>query len=71
MKAEVKFTVDIYEHERGWGVKIDETLEFDTPEEADAYVVKHNSKNNLPSAPDLYWTASRGENKIIPIKKKK
>lgn len=58
MKTHVKkYLVDIIESERGWGQKVDETLEFDTEEEAKEYCRKYNSKNTEASAPDWYMRA--------------
>jgi hypothetical protein len=49
--------VDVYEYERGWGCKLDETCEFATKEEADAYVKKTNDKNPVGPTPDWYMMA--------------
>ncbi len=54
----MKFKVKIEEYERGWGSKIDDILEFDTKELADAYIKEFNSKNTEPTAPDWYMVAS-------------
>ena len=56
--------VDIWEHERGWGSKVDSTKGFLTTEEADAYVEGYNKKYNPPVAsldhvPDWYMVAKR------------
>jgi hypothetical protein len=51
------FRVDLVEHERGWGSKIDETKYFDNEQEAKDYCAKYNSKNTAPSAPDWYMVA--------------
>lgn len=51
------FRVDLIEHERGWGSKIDETKYFDNEQEARDYCVKFNSKNTAPVAPDWYMVA--------------
>jgi hypothetical protein len=59
MKEHVKkYLVDIIESERGWGQKVDETLEFDTEQEAKDYCRKYNSKNTEESVPDWYMYAS-------------
>lgn len=59
MKTHVKkYLVDIIESERGWGQKVDETLEFDSKEEAIEYCKKYNSKNTEERAPDWYMYAS-------------
>ena len=49
--------VNIIESERGWGQKLDETLYFKTEKSALSFVVKHNSKNILSTAPEIYWYA--------------
>ena len=56
--------VDIWEHERGWGSKVDSTKSFVTVEEADAYVKGYNEKYNPPvdslsDVPDWYMVAKR------------
>jgi len=52
------YRVDIVEYERGWGSRIDETLYYDTEEEARQYVKDYNEKHNTaPSAPDWYMVA--------------
>lgn len=52
-----KHLVDIIESERGWGQKVDETLEFDTEEEAKQYCREYNSKNTEARVPDWYMRA--------------
>ena len=49
--------VDVYEYERGWGNKLDDTYEFPTKEEADEYVAKTNARNKPGPAPDWYMMA--------------
>lgn len=55
----MKTKVYIMESERGWGQKVDEILEFDTPEEALQYCKDYNNKHNPPSdiTPDWYMYA--------------
>jgi hypothetical protein len=55
----LKTKVQIIESERGWGQKIDETLEFDSPEEAERYTREYNTKHNPPldEAPGWYMYA--------------
>ena len=52
-----KILVDIIESERGWGQRLDETKEFDTLEEAQAYVKEYNSHNDKEEVPDWYMRA--------------
>lgn len=52
-----KFKVNIIEHERGWGSKIDEVEEYSTYNKAVKRIKEVNSKNVLKSAPDYYITA--------------
>lgn len=40
-----KIKVYIIESEAGWGSKVDETMEFDTVEEAEKYVKEYNTPN--------------------------
>ena len=50
--------VDIYESECGWGGKVDDSIYFDTYEEAEAYRTEYNEKYNPPGpAPDWYMVA--------------
>jgi len=53
-----KVRVQIIESERGWGQRIDETIYFDTKEEAELYCKEYNSKNNEASVPEWYMYAS-------------
>lgn len=54
----MKFKVDIIESERGWGSKVESTLEFHTLEEAQRYVDGYNQKyNNKKFVPDWYMMA--------------
>jgi len=56
-KKEQKYLVDIIESERGWGSKVDETLEFDTEQEAKDYCKEYNKRNKEDVAPDWYTRA--------------
>ena len=52
------YAVDLYEYERGWGSRLDETIYFDTEEEARTWALNYNEKhNNLPYVPDWYILA--------------
>lgn len=53
----MKTRVYIFEYERGWGSRIDETKEFDTHEEAEAFAARFNASNTEPTAPDWYMVA--------------
>jgi hypothetical protein len=53
----VAYRVDLVEHERGWGSKIDESLYFDNEDEARNYVQTFNTRNTDPLAPDWYMVA--------------
>lgn len=57
IKIPAAWRVDIVEHERGWGSKVDDRIYFDNRDEAVAYINKFNSKNNKPQVPDYYETA--------------
>lgn len=52
----VKFRVHCVESERGWGQKPFK-VDFDTREEAEAYMKNMNAQNNLPYVPDYYERA--------------
>lgn len=49
----------IIESELGWGQKVEDVLEFPTPEEAELYVREYNRKHNPPMdrTPDWYMYA--------------
>ena len=49
--------VTVIESESGWGQKIDEYRRFETKEEAEAWVKKYNSANDIPSVPAWYMYA--------------
>jgi len=51
------YRVDLIEHERGWGSKVDDRIYFDNEEEAKEYIRKYNAKNDKPYVPDWYMTA--------------
>lgn len=52
----------IIESERGWGQKIDETIDFDTYEEAKKYADEYNLKyNTSKEVPDWYMFAQVSE----------
>lgn len=51
------YRVDLVEHERGWGSKIDETLYFDNEAEARQYTKDFNAKSINPTVPDWYMIA--------------
>ena len=54
-----KSKVHIIEYERGFGHKIEDVLEFDSKELAEAYVKEYNEKyNNCTNVPDWYMIAS-------------
>ena len=64
MLREVKYTAVVIESERGWGQRIDEIKEFDTPAERDAFIVDFNKNNNLPQTPDWYMVSRFGDDLI-------
>lgn len=51
------FKVEIWEHERGWGSKIEDVKYFDTEQAAKDFCNQFNSKNTEPTAPDWYMCA--------------
>ena len=54
----MKTRVLMIESEKGWGSKIDEVKEFDTPDEAKTFVKTYNEKHNPPGpTPDWYIKA--------------
>ena len=58
IKKQIKYRVDIIESERGWGSKVDETLYFDSEDEARKYVSDYNTKyNTSKEVPDWYMVA--------------
>lgn len=56
--------VYLIESERGWGQRVDETLEFEDYDTALDYVKKFNAKNNLDRVPDWYMYATAPEKKL-------
>lgn len=59
------FKAYIVEYERGWGSRVDETKEFPTREERDAFVRDYNAKHIKPlkpgeRVPDWYMVAEKG-----------
>jgi hypothetical protein len=57
IKKPIAYRVDLVEHERGWGSKVDETLYFDNEDEARNYVQTFNTRNTVKTAPDWYMVA--------------
>jgi hypothetical protein len=53
----IAYRVDIVEHERGWGSKIDETLYFDNEDQARFYAETFNARNTEKTVPDWYMVA--------------
>ena len=54
--------VDILEYERGWGSRVDESIYFDTEQEARDYATTYNKTHNTaPTAPDWYMVAVYAE----------
>ena len=61
------FRVDVWEHERGWGSRIDFSKDFNSDDfdgnadkallAANTFVKEFNEVNNLPEVPDWYMTA--------------
>ena len=52
------FTVELTEHERGWGQRSDGKRTFPNKGLAQAFVKRVNARNNLKTVPDIYVTAS-------------
>ena len=53
----IAYRVEIWEHECGWGAKIDEVKYFDSEQSAKQFCAEYNSKNTAPTAPDWYMQA--------------
>ena len=58
----IAYRVNVIESERGWGQKIDDTLYFDSAEEAQQWVADFNQKMMPPlkpgeGVPDYYCRA--------------
>jgi hypothetical protein len=51
------YRVDIVEHERGWGSKVDDVIYFDNKAEAVKYCETFNARNTDNTAPDWYMVA--------------
>lgn len=54
----VKYCVDVWESERGWGRNLIESLFFDTKDAAVKYANDVNSKNTEDVVPDYYIYAT-------------
>ncbi len=65
MKVEMKWLVHVRESESGWGQRIDEVKEFDTPEEAESFVEDYNRQNDLSYTPDWYTYAVLAGTKVV------
>lgn len=46
VKSKGPWRVNIIESEAGWGHRVDEIIEFATPDEASEYVTTYNNKYN-------------------------
>jgi hypothetical protein len=57
----MKTRVYIIESETGWGQKIDEVKEFDTPDEAKKFVKEYNDKYNPPGPTPSWYMIARLE----------
>lgn len=53
----IAHVVNVYEYERGWGSRLDDTIEFPTKEAAKAYVKNFNASNVEDVVPDWYMIA--------------
>ena len=51
------YRVDLVEHDRFLGSKLDESLYFDNEEEARNYVQSFNTRNTARTAPEWYMVA--------------
>ena len=61
MNTTDKIIVDIWEYERGWGSRIDETKEFQTMEAAEDFIKEFNAENTELTVPDWYMVAKLRE----------
>ena len=52
-----KYSVIIYEFERGWGSRVDDIQYFESSMEAKAFVTSFNASNDKPQVPDWYMVA--------------
>jgi hypothetical protein len=53
----IAYRVDLVEHDRFLGSKLDESLYFDNEEEARNYVQSFNTRNTARTAPEWYMVA--------------
>lgn len=52
------YRVNVWESEKGWGSRIDERIDYPTPEEAKAFVTEfNNSRTSPPETKDWYMWA--------------
>ena len=54
-----KYRVDVTEHERGWGSRVDSQRDFDSLDSAEGWVKQFNSKNTESVVPDWYMVAGK------------
>ena len=57
MQTKDEWAVDIFEYERGYGSRVDETETFPTFTEAENFTKKFNSQNTEKTVPDWYMVA--------------
>jgi hypothetical protein len=57
IKLNDTYKVEITEHERGWGSKIDEVKYFDSELSAKSFVSHYNKNNTLDVVPAWYMVA--------------
>lgn len=67
----IKFKVEIWESERGWGQRLDEVKEFDDAQKAFDFVREFNSHNTAPEAPDWYMFAKKPQMVEVPDEEEK
>ena len=53
----IAYRVDLVEHDRFLGSKLDESLYFDNEDEARNYVQSFNTRNTARTAPEWYMVA--------------
>ena len=53
----MKWYVDVFESESGWGKKLDDTKEFDSQAAATEFQSEFNAKNTAKTVPSWYMYA--------------
>ncbi len=54
------YRVNVWESEKSWGSRIEERIDYSTPEEAKAYVTKFNNSRTSPPETENWYMWAEG-----------